>query len=140
MLRFYHPERGNPARGVSQATVGGGGHAYVAGRNPGWIPNLVPSTFKHPREHHADDPAAGERPPPRSRGLGGELPVVLGLMTFAAGGGGVSDHQSAVSRAFLGHNAYWRGGTWHTTRVPRCESSPLESDPSDSLHLFLPLS
>ena len=113
-LRFFHPPAGSELRGVSQATwadgnmpPGGFPVRYVAGRDPSWIPSLVPKTFRNP--------AAGVS----SRGLGGELPVVLGLMAFSEAGG-------RADEVFLGRNGHrgrWRDRVWMNSHEPqRCMS------------------
>lgn len=57
--------------GVSQVDYRGG-ERYVAGREPSWIASLVPPQYSNPF------PDA-----PRSQGLQGELPVILGLMALS---------------------------------------------------------
>ncbi|KAF4506665.1 hypothetical protein G6O67_006728 [Ophiocordyceps sinensis] len=110
-LHFFHPP--DPLRGLSQATTpdasylpphGGGPVKYVAGRNPSWIPGLVPQTYAAPRSN------AGLPP---SRGLGGELPIVLGLMAFS----GAPD-QVYMSRSDSGHRGYWRDRVWTHNHSP----------------------
>ncbi|KAF4998229.1 hypothetical protein FGRMN_3278 [Fusarium graminum] len=76
LLRIFHPPR---LPGLSQVVtlhsdmgVGGAPVLYIAGRSPTWMPSLLPATYKSPRSNS-----------PRSSGLGGELPIVLGLMAFS---------------------------------------------------------
>lgn len=115
-LHFCHPPPG-ALRGLSQATTpdgnnmpaGGGPRKYVAGRSPTWMPALVPQTYANPR---------GAAAPP-SRGLGGELPIVLGLMAFS----GAPD-QVYVSRSDSGHRGFWRDGVWTHNHAPALCTSP----------------
>lgn len=111
-LRFFHPPITSGLRGVSQATwpeghmpPGGFPVKYVAGRDPSWIPSLVPKIFRNP------DTGVS------SRGLGGELPIVLGLMAFSEAGG-------MVDEVFLGRNGHrgrWRDRVWMNNHEPqRC--------------------
>ncbi|KAM4066375.1 hypothetical protein HRG_000484 [Hirsutella rhossiliensis] len=118
-LHFFHPLAPG-LKGVSQATTvdanylptGGGPLKYVAGRNPSWMPGLVPQTYAYP----------GSGGPP-SRGLGGHLPIVLGLMAFS----GPPD-QVYMSRSESGHRGFWRDGVWtHNSPpalYPKTDGSP----------------
>ena len=112
-LLFYFP-RGdnNRVSGVSQAMSeceltaeypGGGLVPYVAGSNPSWMPSLVPKTYKS---------ATGSQP---SRGLGGELTILLALMTFSARR---SPGRSRAEGVFLEPNAKWKRNRWHHNRDP----------------------
>lgn len=65
LLHFDHKD------GVSQANAGYYGHSYVAGRKPSWMPALVPKVFENPK---------GSQVP--SRGLSGDVSIVIGLMAF----------------------------------------------------------
>ncbi|KJZ73955.1 hypothetical protein HIM_06623 [Hirsutella minnesotensis 3608] len=108
-LLFFHsscPE----LRGVSQATTldgntpwGGTPLKYVAGRDPSWMPGLVPAAYANPR------PGA-----PASRGLGGELPIVLGLMAFSGSPGRADE----VYLGRSGHRGLWRDQAWAHNRPP----------------------
>lgn len=109
-LFFFHP----PTRpGLSQAThpesvieeLGPGMCKYVAGSNPSWIPSLVPKTYRNPYN-----------PTDRSSGLGGELPIILGLMAFS---GPRSEQGGSVEQTFLGDGGRWRGGRWHHSAAPQ---------------------
>lgn len=68
-LRFY-----SPSPGVSQVDYRGERH--VAGRDPSWMPSLVPHQYSNPFPNAS-----------RSQGLHGELPVILGLMALSQGPG-----------------------------------------------------
>ena len=52
------------------------GQCYVVGRDPSWLPSLVPPQYRNP------DPNA-----PQSGGLAGELPVIIGMMALSQGRG-----------------------------------------------------
>ncbi|KND91873.1 hypothetical protein TOPH_03338 [Tolypocladium ophioglossoides CBS 100239] len=109
-LRFFHPPLNSELRGVSQATwaeghmpAGGFPVKYVAGRDPSWIPGLVPKIFRNPETSVS------------SRGLGGELPIVLGLMAFSEAG-------DRVDEIFLGRNGHrgrWRDRVWMNHHEPQ---------------------
>ncbi|OTB01712.1 hypothetical protein M426DRAFT_211040 [Hypoxylon sp. CI-4A] len=66
-LEFKH--RGD---GVSEVTFNGG-KKYVAGKNASWVGPLVPRVFENPELPCVE----------QSRGLGGDLGVILGLMALA---------------------------------------------------------
>ncbi|POR35884.1 Uncharacterized protein TPAR_03926 [Tolypocladium paradoxum] len=109
-LRFFHPSSNSELKGVSQATwadgdmpPGGFPVKYVAGRDPSWIPSLVPKMFRNTETGVS------------SRGLGGELPIVLGLMAFSEAGG-------RVDEIFLGRNGHrgrWRDRVWMNSHEPQ---------------------
>ncbi|KAK5993899.1 hypothetical protein PT974_07337 [Cladobotryum mycophilum] len=139
-LLFFHPQ--NPSlRGISQAVTedslmenpsGGGVVKFVAGREPSWIPALVPETYRNPELNPE---------PPQSVGLAGELPIVIGLMAFSEPGD-VRSRQNCVHEIFLGtghHRGRWRGGRWHHSGAP-VVTQPLQemipeafSSPSSSI-------
>ncbi|PHH65703.1 hypothetical protein CDD81_1789 [Ophiocordyceps australis] len=106
-LHFFHPRH---LPGLSQATTpdavlphGGAPVKYVAGRNPSWMPALVPSVYANPWLE-----------PPPSRGLGGELAIIIGLMAFSKSGPNVED-------VFLGTHArpgYWHNSFWSSRAAP----------------------
>ncbi|KAL1862603.1 hypothetical protein VTK73DRAFT_6730 [Phialemonium thermophilum] len=56
----------------SISKIGFPGCLHVMGRGPSWMPSLVPASFSNP-----------EASAPSSRGLTGELPVILGLMALS---------------------------------------------------------
>ncbi|KAK0609512.1 hypothetical protein B0T17DRAFT_501591 [Bombardia bombarda] len=91
LLHFDH------YNGITQATKGSIGSPYIAGSNASWMPALVPKVFKN---NQAGPGAA----PPRSRGLSGELPIVIALMAFHSSRG----HASEVFRS-----QWWQGNRWH---------------------------
>ncbi|UPK95205.1 hypothetical protein LCI18_006140 [Fusarium solani-melongenae] len=109
LLRIFHPP-GN--RGLSQVVTlespmreGRAPVRYVAGRNPSWIPALIPKTYRSPIHHSPD-----------SRGLGGELPIILGLMALTAESN--PSGNDAVNTVFLERRA-WRRQEWRGGDTPR---------------------
>lgn len=85
---------GSHSNGISLVYSGAIGDPWVAVRDASWIPALVPSAYKN------TNPTA-----PRSRGLSGELPVLLALMGFHGRPG-------QASQVFLDqkwHNHEWDG-------------------------------
>ncbi|KAI0968739.1 hypothetical protein F4678DRAFT_481935 [Xylaria arbuscula] len=87
--------------GISHITAGGeSASQVVAGRNPSWIPSLVPEMFRN------EDPNA-----PPSRGLGGLLPVLIAQMAL-------TQPRGQTDRPFLErwwHQRHWRGRNRGTT-------------------------
>ncbi|KAL2673798.1 hypothetical protein Neosp_012242 [[Neocosmospora] mangrovei] len=78
LLRIFHPL--GIQSGLSQVVslespmaAGPGPVRYVAGKSPSWMPGLIPKTYRNPSSQA-----------PTSSGLGGELPVILGLMALNA--------------------------------------------------------
>ncbi|KAM5378201.1 hypothetical protein ACJA88_005935 [Fusarium oxysporum] len=121
LLRVFHPPS---IPGLSQLSTitstmgpGPGPLLHVVGRNPAWIPGLLPLTYKAPR-----------RDAPHSAGLGGELPIVLGLMALNASPGSVMSNHS-IDSVFLGHNRLWRHGAWTSPDAPRGHPPTASEDP-----------
>lgn len=96
LLRFEH--RSNTYPGVSFATGREGPRQYVAGSSPSWIPSLVPTSYLSPFDEQD------------SQGLGGDLPLVLALMSFWYPWG--MDHHERMERVFHGRQALWRDRSW----------------------------
>ncbi|KAK3291736.1 uncharacterized protein B0H64DRAFT_407919 [Chaetomium fimeti] len=71
---------GDERRGVSYVNSYASGDPFVAGEAPSWVPALVPGVYRNTR------PGVGP-----SRGLSGELPIVLALMGFHGRPGRASD-------------------------------------------------
>ncbi|KAG8358566.1 hypothetical protein FVEN_g3882 [Fusarium venenatum] len=120
LLRIFHPIC---RPGMSQVAtinspmgIGGGPVLYVAGSGPSWMPGLVPRTYRSPRSSV-----------PRSAGLGGELPIILGLMALNATR---DPSNTSVHSVFLGHNRIWRHGQWVSTDAPRGHPSTASDDPT----------
>lgn len=119
-LLFFHPPSGNAMRGVSQAVTdesvmgnGPGPVKYTAGRQPSWVPSLVPPTYLTP-----------EADAPRSAGLGGELPIVIALMAFSERGN-LAAGTNRTEEIFLGrpgHHGRWHNWRWtHNYHPTGCE-------------------
>ena len=118
-LMFYFPQDANGSlTGQSQAMfrssltadhVGGNLTTYVAGQQPSWISSLVPRTYLNPLSVTP------------SRGLGGDLTVLLGLMTFTAA---KLEGQTRAESVFCGSSGRWRTRKWHHNHSPAgCKSS-----------------
>uniref|UniRef100_A0A8H7NL72 Uncharacterized protein n=1 Tax=Bionectria ochroleuca TaxID=29856 RepID=A0A8H7NL72_BIOOC len=101
-LQFLHPKDYH-RRGISQAVFGtspiathhNGPLQYVAGTNASCIPRLVPWTCRYPYPHVQP-----------SKGLGGELTILIGLMAFCP------SRDSVGTRAELFIPQYWRNNKW----------------------------
>ncbi|EEU35562.1 uncharacterized protein NECHADRAFT_52413 [Fusarium vanettenii 77-13-4] len=109
LLRIFHSPR---ARGLSQVVTlesamgyGGAPVRYVAGKSPSWMPALIPETYQSPNL----------RAPP-SRGLGGELGIVLGLMALTADKSTTSN--DAVNEMFI-ERQQWHHNKWRGPKAPR---------------------
>lgn len=79
--------------GTSCVNFNSCGAPFATGRDASWMPSLVPSVYRN------TSPLA--RP---SRGLSGELPIILALMGFHGRPGGASE-------VFLNHS--WKSNRWH---------------------------
>ncbi|CAF3651745.1 unnamed protein product [Fusarium graminearum] len=120
LLRIFHPTNrpglSQVATDNSRMGAGGGPVPYVAGSSPSWMPGLVPRTYRSPRSGA-----------PRSAGLGGELPIILGLMALNAPR---EPGNTSVHNVFLGHNRIWRHGQWISTDAPRGHPPTASDDPT----------
>jgi hypothetical protein len=98
-LQFQFP--GEHLTGVSQAVFKGReiSHRYVARRHASWMPGLVPWTYENPYDDG------------HSRGLGGELAILLALMAFSFHRPQGSGSTRADS-VFPGPNGRWRNHQW----------------------------
>lgn len=113
LLNVFHPRH---LPGVTQVAFedspldpGPGLARYAAGSDAAWMPTLLPETYKWPLEG---------RP---SRGLGGELSIILGLMALSEAPGNTNNVFLGVN----GHRGMWHRNTWAHRRHPRgCESCP----------------
>ena len=88
-LHFQAGERDR--EGVSYANAYSSGGPFAAGQDASWISSLVPAV------HRNTKPSAGS-----SRGLAGELPIIIALMGFHG-------RPSRASDVFLNHS-------WHMNR------------------------
>lgn len=109
LLRIFHSTN-NPGRSLvatadSQMGNGGGPVLYVAGSSPSWMPGLIPRAYRIPRSGVS-----------RSDGLGGELPIILGLMALNAPN---DPTNSSINNVFLGHHRIWKHGQWTSSEAPR---------------------
>ncbi|KAK3954762.1 hypothetical protein QBC32DRAFT_74130 [Pseudoneurospora amorphoporcata] len=86
MLHFDHNN------GISQANGESYGRPWVAGRNPSWVPSLVPKVFKNHTE-----------PQTLSRGLSGEISIVIGLMAF---------HSPLRRPGWVFEQRWWEQNSW----------------------------
>ncbi|KAL7823739.1 hypothetical protein V8C26DRAFT_1799 [Trichoderma gracile] len=106
-LLFHHPEHqpgvSHAVHPDSLAREGGVMCKFVAGASPSWMPSLVPKTYRNPYE------------PGPSRGLSGELPIILGLMAFSEAR---SEGEDVARRIFLEENR-WRNGEWRHAAAPK---------------------
>ncbi|KAF4446228.1 hypothetical protein F53441_10113 [Fusarium austroafricanum] len=123
LLRVFHPPT---VPGLSQVATessnmgqGGGPLLYVAGRSPSWIPGLLPTTYKSPPRHGIS----------RSSGLGGELPIILGLMALSASPDQNEMSNSSIDNVFLGHNRIFKHGAWTSSDAPKGHPLSASEDP-----------
>ncbi|KAL6879154.1 hypothetical protein J3F83DRAFT_286288 [Trichoderma novae-zelandiae] len=110
-LLFFHPTNQS---GISQVvhpdSLAGQGSAmckYVAGSSPSWMPSLVPKTYRNPYDTVP------------SRGLSGELPIILGLMAFSEATPEGEDAARRISRRIFLEDRRWRNGEWHHSAAPK---------------------
>ncbi|RSL64712.1 hypothetical protein CEP54_004535 [Fusarium duplospermum] len=120
LLRIFHP-RDNRI-GLSQVVTlespmgdGGAPVRYVAGRSPSWMPSLLPRTYRSP-----------SRDPPESRGLGGELPIILGLMALSPRKD--ASGNESTNQLFLDRNL-WRHNEWRYNDAPKGYPDTAQDDP-----------
>ncbi|KAK7419712.1 hypothetical protein QQZ08_010725 [Neonectria magnoliae] len=134
LLQIFHP-RGNLS-GVSQIatedssmTRGGGLVRHAAGARPTWIPSLLPATYRSPISS-----------PPTSRGLGGELAVILGLMALSAEPD-LTNTNNNTNVVFLGSGrsaARWQNRRWLHDEKPKGYPQTDRDDPRGFLvNIFL---
>ncbi|KAF4465247.1 hypothetical protein FALBO_7919 [Fusarium albosuccineum] len=124
LLRIFHPRQPDLV-GISQVAIpespmgqGGNPVRYVAGRSPSWMPSLLPKTYRSPLSSA-----------PSSRGLGGELPIILGLMALSADN---KERNAATDEVFLGVNGHgrkWRNGEWRGNDPPKGYPDTAQDDP-----------
>ncbi|KAK3370702.1 hypothetical protein B0H63DRAFT_319849 [Podospora didyma] len=101
------------APGVSFARLDAEGVPFVVGKNPSWIPSLVPGVFRNTRNDHGI---------PRSQGLSGELPIVIALMAFHSRANRASDVFDPAERRW--HRGAWDGPNTAPAGYPLSENNP----------------
>jgi hypothetical protein len=111
-LHFHH------VSGVSQASPNGG-HKCLAGRNTDFIDRLVPRAYCN-----------SEARAPQSKGLGGEIGLVIGMMAL-------SQSPGMIDTAF--HSQAWAGNKWTAERaadacMPSLRSIPRKMVCTDLYH------
>ncbi len=75
--------------------IGSAGLPFVAGRSPSWMPSLVPKRYVNSQKRiHM----------PRSHGLGGDVPLVIGLMAL---------HSQPGQASQIFRDRKWSGNEWH---------------------------
>ena len=131
-LMFFFPLSGNGSlSGRSQAMfrsnltpshVGGSLTTYVAGQQPSWIPNLVPRTYQNPLSVTP------------SRGLGGDLSILLGIMAYTAPR---VEGRTRAEGVFCGPSGRWRNRQWHHNHSPAGCKSPRLSATNASFTKFI---
>lgn len=100
LLHFCHP--GESSRGISQASLGGSGRVYLAGKDADWMHALIPLPFHNTRQ---------DITVPQATGLSGELPLVIALMAFW-------DHRHRKpGDVFSRNNGKWQQHRW-TAHTP----------------------
>ncbi|KAF4974113.1 hypothetical protein FZEAL_8951 [Fusarium zealandicum] len=118
LLRIFHPRQA--LAGLSQVVTleshgmgpGGGPVRYVAGRGPSWMPGLLPRTYRSPMTSA-----------PMSCGLGGELPIILGLMALSAD----KDENNAFACDEIRRK--WQRGLWTSSESAKGYPETAEDDP-----------
>ncbi|KAK4160622.1 hypothetical protein QBC43DRAFT_219661 [Cladorrhinum sp. PSN259] len=97
---ILHFESGGDAfAGISFVNAKSKGYTSVVGRDPAWMPSLVPATYRN-----SATGGGGGAPVPDSRGLSGQLPTVIGLMGFHGAVGRVSE---------VFGSGRWQGNRWN---------------------------
>ncbi|KAK4463019.1 hypothetical protein QBC42DRAFT_325325 [Cladorrhinum samala] len=109
--RLLHFERSDEHPGVSFVNACGRGSPCVQGRDPSWMPSLVPTTYQNTY-------AAGV---PQSRGLAGQLPTVIGLMALQSMAGRADE----VFASQKWHMCRWNGSSKAPSHVPKGCDDPL---------------
>ncbi|KAK4174100.1 hypothetical protein QBC36DRAFT_348199 [Triangularia setosa] len=97
--------RWNDISNVSYVTTEGRGGPSVVGKNPSWIPSLVPQIYSNPNANLV------------SGGLSGDLSVLIGLMAFHSRKGRASE----VFSSQKWHHNRWVGSQHAPTHVPRTQ-------------------
>ncbi|WDK12908.1 hypothetical protein CGRA01v4_04189 [Colletotrichum graminicola] len=90
--------------GLTRIRASGGSQRHVVGGRPSWIPALLPETYAAPSSHAQ-----------QSTGLGGCLPIIIGLLALTKKPG----HTDDVFR-----NGEWSGNRFRGGRSSRAEPEP----------------
>jgi hypothetical protein len=115
-LQFHFP--GGHLTGVSQVVFNGDqiSHRYVARRHASWMPSLVPRTYQNPYDTYDKE---------HSRGLGGELAILLALMAFSFYRPPVRPEDRSedcgfnrANNVFPGTNGRWNNHEWLHNEPP----------------------
>ncbi|KAI8654177.1 hypothetical protein NCS56_01374300 [Fusarium sp. Ph1] len=125
LLRVHHPREVRV--GLSQITTSGspvemdagGPLRYVAGKSPSWMPALIPSSYCNP---YSDAPD--------SRGLGGELAIILGLMALTERPKGPTENEA--TDVFL-EKRCWRRYGWRRNHQPEGHPATAQDVPNGFL-------
>ncbi|KAI1813775.1 hypothetical protein GGS20DRAFT_462457 [Poronia punctata] len=100
LMGFHVPD----GSGVTRIAPAGGGSEVVGGRHPTWMPSLVPAMFENT-----------DGSLPRSVGLTGPLPVIIGRMALAYPRGRTNEPFATG----MWHRRRWRGAIQPGAEVTR---------------------
>lgn len=95
-LEFRHDR---PNTGITRIIVPGGSQRHVVGRNPSWMPHVLPEIFATP------DPSA-----PQSTGLGGSFAIIIALLALTT-------RPRHMDDVFL--QGQWNRHQWTGSRCPQ---------------------
>ncbi|KAI0424375.1 hypothetical protein F5Y09DRAFT_353486 [Xylaria sp. FL1042] len=101
LMSFEDPD----ITGITHIAAGGNSQV-VAGRQPSWMPSLVPEMFRN-TDRHA----------PASRGLGGLLPVIIGQMAL-------TQPKGETDRPFV--EQWWHRRHWRRPELGTTVSHPMD--------------
>ncbi|KZL79291.1 hypothetical protein CI238_07576, partial [Colletotrichum incanum] len=94
----------SPDSGVTRIRASGGPQRHVVGSRPSWIPSLIPETYATPSSTAQ-----------QSTGLGGSLPIIIGLLALTKRPG----HTDDVFR-----DGEWNGNRFRGSRSSRADPEP----------------
>ncbi|RSM19537.1 hypothetical protein CDV31_001697 [Fusarium ambrosium] len=125
LLEVHHPREARI--GLSQIVTSdspvewhaGSRLRYVAGKTPSWMPALVPNSYRNPYSYA-----------PESRGLGGELAIILGLMALNERPKGPTENEA--NDVFL-QQRQWRRHEWRTNQHPQGHPATAQDVPNGFL-------
>ncbi|KAK1718890.1 uncharacterized protein BDZ83DRAFT_722249 [Colletotrichum acutatum] len=109
----FHQDR--PNTGITRIIVPGGSQRHVVGRNPSWIPHILPDIFATP------DPAA-----PQSTGLGGSFAIIIALLALTT-------RHERMDDVFL--QGQWNRHQWTGSRCPQADPDPMGSPRGVMVHV-----